>query len=88
MSSRQFRRKSKLMNKLNKEAFVWAKEILDSETDVLLTDKLERTKEVNRYKDIVMLWKKEMAFAVLGCENQTKVHHAIYRNKFITKLGV
>lgn len=52
-------------------------EVLDSEMDLLLTDKLEKAKEVNRYRDIVMLWKKGMAFAVLGCENQAKMHHAM-----------
>lgn len=52
-------------------------EVLDSETDLLLTDKLEKTKEVNRYRDIVMLWKKGKAFAILGCENQAKMHHAM-----------
>ena len=52
-------------------------EPIDSETDILLTDKEEQTKGVQRYRDVVMVWKKGVALAVLGCENQAKVHHAM-----------
>ena len=52
-------------------------EIMDSVTEVMLTDRAERTKDLDRYRDIVMLWKNEMAFVILGCENQANMHHAM-----------
>lgn len=52
-------------------------EPVDSEADVLVTDKSGKTKEVQRYRDIVMRWKKGPMLALLGCENQAKIHYAM-----------
>ncbi len=52
-------------------------EPIDSEADVLVTDKSGKSKEVQRYRDIVMRWKKGPMLAILACENQAKVHYAM-----------
>lgn len=52
-------------------------EPIESETDILVTDKLENTKEVQRHRDIVMRWKQGVNLAILGCENQAKIHYAM-----------
>lgn len=52
-------------------------EPIDSEVDILVADKEMRTKEVRRHRDIVMRWKKGAVLAVLGCENQAKIHYAM-----------
>lgn len=52
-------------------------ELIDGESDIILTDKLGKEKAVQRYRDIVMCWKKELHLAVLACENQDQVHYAM-----------
>ena len=52
-------------------------EIIKGESDILVEDKEKKPKDVHRYRDIVMLWKKEIYLVVLACENQSKVHYAM-----------
>ena len=52
-------------------------EPVDSEADILVTDKDGKTRELRRYRDIVMQWKKGPLLAILGCENQAKIHYAM-----------
>ena len=52
-------------------------EPVDSEADILVTDKDGKTRELQRYRDIVMQWKKGPLLAILGCENQAKIHYAM-----------
>ena len=51
-------------------------EPVDSEADILVTDKSGRKRELQRYRDIVMQWKKGPLLVILGCENQAKIHYA------------
>lgn len=52
-------------------------ETVDSEADILLMDKNGKSKELQRYRDIVMRWKKGPLLVILGCENQAKIHYAM-----------
>lgn len=52
-------------------------EPVDSEADILLTDKSGKKRELQRYRDIVMQWKKGPLLVVLACENQAKIHYAM-----------
>ena len=52
-------------------------EPVDSEADILVTDKSGRKRELQRYRDIVMQWKKGPLLVILGCENQAKIHYAM-----------
>lgn len=52
-------------------------EPVDSEADILVTDKDGKTRELQRYRDIVMQWKKGPLLAILGCENQAKIHYTM-----------
>ena len=52
-------------------------EPIESETDILITDKNENTKEIQRRRDLIMRWKKGAFLVVLGCENQAKIHYAM-----------
>lgn len=52
-------------------------EPIESESDILITDKNENTKELQRHRDLIMRWKKGAFLVVLGCENQAKVHYAM-----------
>ena len=47
------------------------------ESDIIITDKREKEKAVQRYRDVVMSWKKGMYLAILACENQNQVHYAM-----------
>ena len=49
----------------------------DSESSVIVADKLAKEKGVQRHRDIVMRWKRGTSLAVLACENQQKVHYAM-----------
>lgn len=52
-------------------------EPMESEADILLTDKKGKKKELQRHRDIVMRWKKGPLLAMLACENQAKIHYAM-----------
>lgn len=52
-------------------------EPIESESDILITDKNENTKEIQRHRDLIMRWKKGTILVVLGCENQEKIHYAM-----------
>ena len=52
-------------------------EEIDSEADILLEDKAEKTKAVQKYRDVVMRWRGSMNLVLLACENQKKVHYAM-----------
>lgn len=52
-------------------------ELINSEADVILTDKNGKNKGIQRYRDIVMNWKGKANLAVFACENQSKVHYAM-----------
>ena len=49
----------------------------ETETDILVKDKNEKIKEVQRHRDIVMKWKKGIELVILACENQQKIHYAM-----------
>ena len=50
---------------------------LNKENDVIITDKTGQEKNLQRFRDIVMQWKKGPLLAVLACESQDKVHYAM-----------
>lgn len=52
-------------------------EDLDRETDILITDKKDRRKGLQRHRDLVKRWRKKVDLAVLACESQDKVHYAM-----------
>jgi len=52
-------------------------EEIDTEAGIIVTDKEGREKDLQRYRDIVMQWKKGPQLAVLACENQENVHYAM-----------
>ena len=52
-------------------------ESMDRETDIIVTDKNGKRKGVQRYRDIVKRWKKEVDLAVLTCEAQNNIHYAM-----------
>ena len=52
-------------------------EVVKGESDILVEDKEEETREVHRYRDIVMRWKKAIYLVVLACETQSEVHYAM-----------
>lgn len=47
------------------------------ETDILISDKSEKAKEVRRYRDIIMRWEQGAYLVLLACENQENVHYAM-----------
>ena len=47
------------------------------ETDILVSDKNKKAKEVQRYRDIIMRWEQGAYLALLACENQENVHYAM-----------
>lgn len=49
----------------------------ETETDLLVTDKNGKIREVQRHRDIVMHWKKGARFVLLACENQQRIHYAM-----------
>ena len=52
-------------------------EVIKGESDILVEDKNLSAKKVQRYRDIVMRWKKEVYLVILACEVQTKVNYAM-----------
>lgn len=52
-------------------------EEIKGETDILIEDKEKKEKKVQRYRDIVMRWKKGTYLAILACENQSHIHYAM-----------
>ena len=52
-------------------------EPISGEADVILTDKDGKEQKIQRYRDIVMKWKKGIHLAVCACENQKNVHYAM-----------
>ena len=58
-------------------------EIIKGESDILVEDKGDNPKDVQRYRDIVMRWKKEIYLVVLACETQSEVHYAMPVRKML-----
>lgn len=52
-------------------------QLVESESDVLLEDKDEKTKSYQRYRDVVMCWQGKVDLVILAYENQEKVHYAM-----------
>ena len=52
-------------------------EEVDSESSIIMRDSLQKEKGIQRYRDIVMRWKKGVDLAILACENQNKIHYAM-----------
>lgn len=50
-------------------------ELIESESDILITDKNNHTENFQRFRDIVMLWKNKIALAILACEIQNNTHY-------------
>lgn len=50
-------------------------EDVDSEADIIVTDKAENTRPLQRHRDIVMRWNGELSLAILAIENQTDINH-------------
>ncbi len=50
---------------------------IDSEADIIITDKAGKDKGVQRYRDIVKSWKGNISLAILAVEAQDKVHYAM-----------
>ena len=44
------------------------------ETDILVSDKNKKAKEVQRYRDIIMRWEQGAYLVLLACGNQENVH--------------
>ena len=44
------------------------------ESDILVPDQEKKERQVQRYRDIVMQWKKAPYLAMLACESQSSVH--------------
>lgn len=52
-------------------------EEIDSESSIIVTDKENKEKGVQKYRDITMRWKQDAELEILACENQNKVHYAM-----------
>lgn len=52
-------------------------EPVDGESGGVLLDKDGKEKIVHRYRDVVMLWKKQVRLGILAIENQDKIHYAM-----------
>ncbi len=52
-------------------------EDLDRETDILITDKKGKSRDLRRHRDLVKRWRKKVDLAVLACENQNRIHYAM-----------
>ena len=52
-------------------------EDLDRETDILVTDKQGGRRGMQRHRDLVKRWRRKVNLAVLACESQDRVHHAM-----------
>lgn len=51
-------------------------EEINSESDIIITDKVHKAKSVQRHRDIIMKWQK-VALVVLAIENQMNVNYAM-----------
>lgn len=54
-----------------------ALKLVESESDILLTDKEGKKRELQRHRDIIMRWQEGAVLALLACENQSKIHYAM-----------
>lgn len=52
-------------------------EEIDSETSVIMNDKKNVEKGIQKYRDITMRWKRGAELSILAVENQNKVHYAM-----------
>lgn len=52
-------------------------QLLDRESDFVITGKSKKRKTYQRYRDIVMAWKNEITLAVLACETQDRIHYGM-----------
>ena len=52
-------------------------ELKDSETGIILKDKDNKNIAVNRHRDIIMEWRKQVTLVMLACEVQENVHYAM-----------
>ncbi len=52
-------------------------EIMDSVNTELINDKDKKTYSIKRFRDIVMKWNNKITLAILACEVQENVHHAM-----------
>lgn len=52
-------------------------EVVPGESDIIIEDKKRKPKGVQRYRDVVMRWRKEAALVILACENQSAVNYAM-----------
>lgn len=52
-------------------------EEIDSESSMIVIDKNNQEKGVQKYRDIAMRWKRKAELAIFACENQNKVHYAM-----------
>lgn len=52
-------------------------EVVDSEADIVVTDKDKNNRFIQRHRDVVMRWSGEMNLAILAIENQTSVNNAM-----------
>ncbi len=52
-------------------------ELLDGESGIIFETKNKKKRAINRYRDIVMSWRKQVTFVVLACEVQENVHYAM-----------
>lgn len=58
-------------------------EVIKGESDILVEDKEENAKEVHRYRDVIMRWKKAIYFVILACETQSEIHYAMPVRKML-----
>lgn len=52
-------------------------ENLDRETDILITDKKNRRRGLQRHRDLAKRWRGQVDLAILACENQNHIHYAM-----------
>ena len=52
-------------------------EDMDRETDIIITDKEQKERGVQRFRDLVKLWNRDIFLVVLACEIQDKKHYAM-----------
>lgn len=52
-------------------------ELISGESSIIIRDKEENEKNVDRYRDIVMRWNYGVDFMILAIENQDKIHYAM-----------
>lgn len=52
-------------------------EVIDRESDIIVTDQHKKRQSYQRYRDIVMGWKGNTLLAILACETQDKIHYGM-----------